>query len=90
MAILSQEVAGALKKGQTLASSLQLENGWRNHFAEGIIFALRRGNDVHQGCADVLLLEASLKQVGHLGLLKARERGCLVNMATVCGGENIC
>lgn len=73
-----------------MASALQLENGWRNHFAEGIIFALRRGNDVHQGCADVLLLEASLKQMGHLGLLTARERECLVKMKTVCGSESIC
>ena len=70
--------------------SLLLENGWCNHFVEGIIFAISRGNDVHQGCADVLLLEASLDQMRHLGLLKTGHCILLVNMATVCGNESMC
>lgn len=55
---------------------LLLDDGGSDHLVEGIVFAFAGRCDVHGGGADVLLLEAGLEQMRHLGLLRIIDRRC--------------
>lgn len=51
-----------------------LGDGGSDHFVEGVVFAFAGWCNVHGGGANILLLEASLKQVRHLRLLRIIDR----------------
>lgn len=65
------------EKNKTLCDEkLLLDDGGSDHLVEGIVFAFAGRRDVHGGGADVLLLEAGLEQMRHLGLLRIIDRRC--------------
>lgn len=53
---------------------LLLGDGGSDHLVEGVVFAFAGWCNVHGGGANILLLEASLKQVRHLRLLRIIDR----------------
>lgn len=64
------------KKTKHIRLFLLLDNGGSDHLVEGVVFAFARRCDVHGGGADVLLLEAGLEQMRHLGFLRIIDRRC--------------
>lgn len=69
----SQRKAHWSKKKKSLLNAVKIllfDNGGSDHLVEGVVFALAGRCDVHGGGANLLLLEAGLEQMGHLGLLK--------------------
>lgn len=56
--------------------TLLFEDGGSDHLFEGIVFAFTGWCNVHGGGANLLLLEAGLEQMRHLGLLKIINRKC--------------
>lgn len=69
---------GKKKKTETNKSLcleiLLLGDGGSDHLVEGVVFAFAGWCNVHGGGANILLLEASLKQVRHLRLLRIIDR----------------
>lgn len=59
-----------LKKEKLCSLTLLLDDGGSDHLIEGIVFAITGWCNVHGGCANILLLEAGLEQMRHLGLLE--------------------
>lgn len=53
---------------------LFFHNSGSDHLLEGVVFAFSGWFNVHGGGANLLLLEAGLEQMGHLGFLKIINR----------------
>ena len=60
---------------QQRLQTLLLDDGWSDHLVEGVVFAFFGRCNVHGGGANLLLLEAGLQQMRHLGLLRIINRG---------------
>lgn len=69
---------------QQFCWTLLFDDGGSDHLVEGIVFAFTGCCNVHGGGANLLLLEAGLEQMRHLGLLKIinRQRWSVVRRLT--------
>lgn len=63
-----------IKRLQQRLCPLFFHNSGSDHLLEGVVFAFSGWFNVHGGGANLLLLEAGLEQMGHLGFLKIINR----------------